>query len=338
MKFNRAFAVLLALTIGASVLFGGCGKQPAGNEPTTVDTRREPIVLADSFALPKLKSVNTFEYEPTVAAEQLASHVEKLFHIDKLEPQDTCDGTFFDARGKDDKGSDVTFQQNTASGSFLYSATFMVANNRVFMRANEGSSLAAKKGELTARAKAIAREFEEITGELTLANVNEETWSVTTNIKAGTDFDEYEFDTYSFLFVQKEKPRFQADENTVITEQYSGDSFYILLRPDGEVINLYCGLTNAPLKKTGEETMFTSEQLLAYETAMYKDSLEGEGGPLVPDGAQMVITGCRLIYANNGVSYARCYPGVMLSYYTTDSPSDVIEEFVPISFLNGSES
>ena len=62
MKRNRAFAVLLALTIGASVLFGGCGKQTAGNEPTTVDTRREPIVLADSFALPKLPGKRKWYY------------------------------------------------------------------------------------------------------------------------------------------------------------------------------------------------------------------------------------------------------------------------------------
>ena len=79
--------------------------------------------------------------------------------------------------------------------------------------------------------------------------------------------------------------------------------------------------------------MFTVEQLLAYETAMYESSLDGEGGPTVPDGQQMVITGCRLVYANNGVSYARCYPGVMLSYYLSGDPSEVIEEFEPIEFL-----
>lgn len=334
MKHKRIITALLAAVIGVGAALGGCGAKPAEkSEPITVDTRKEPIVIADSFQLPSPKSVNTFEYEPTEAAEKLAAHIEKYFHIDKLEPQDTCSGTFFDSRGQDENGSDIVFQQNTASGSFVYSATFSIPNNRIFMQANDGVRLESKKAELTAKAKAVAAEFEEVAGELMLSEVNKENWSVTTNIRAGTSFDEYSFDTYSFVFVPREKPQFQADENTVVTEQYSGDSFYILLRPDGEVINLYCGLTNAPLKKTGEEAMFTVEQLLAYETAMYESSLDGEGGPTVPDGQQMVITGCRLVYANNGVSYARCYPGVMLSYYLSGDPSQVIEEFEPIEFL-----
>ena len=334
MKYKRICAALLILSCCVGTALSSCRFTGAdGKKPTAADTRKEPIVIADSFQLPALKSVNTYEYEPTEAAAKLAEHVKAYFHIDSLEPQDTCSGTFFDARGKDQNNSDVTFQQNTASGSFLYSATFSIPNSRIFMHENEGTAIESKKDALTARAKEIVAEFESVTGKLSLYEVNRETWSLVTNIKGGTDYQEYSFDTYSFIFVQTEKPRIQADDSTVVTEQYSGDNLYLLLRPDGEVINLYSGLTNAPLKKTGEEAMFTVGQLLAYEKAAYESSLEGEGGPTVPDGQQMVITGCRLIYANNGVSYARCYPGVMLSYYLSGSPADEIEEFEPISFL-----
>jgi len=333
LKRIHAVSCVLALSLCAANLFGGCNLQAIPQTESTTEENKSVIVFSDSFKIPSPDHVNAYEYEQTEEAEKLVEHMEEYFGIEKLTPTENCNDTFFDARGADENGSEITFQQNTVSGAFIYSATFSIANNREFSKSNDASKLEKQKAKLTDKAEDIAEEFEDLTGELTLFRVTKETWSCTTNVTATYEFDEYSYDTYSFVFRQKDKTEFQVDDKTVCTEQYSGNDFYILLRPDGMVINMNCCLTKAPLKKVGEEKMFNVGQFLAYEQALYTDSLAGEGGPSIPNGEQKVFTDCRLVYTNNGVSSPKCDPGVVLSYYFSGSPSDIIEEYEPISFL-----
>lgn len=294
------------------------------NEPTTDEisvTNDGKIIFADSVTLPETNTLNIFAFEQTDGAAQLKGKVETLFGIDSLESTENSVDQFFDSRGIDKNGSQITFQQNTVSGSFTYTATFSEENSKKYLESYSAINLGAMLPQLTEVAKNVAAEFASVTDELVFEKAEE----CESGFVIGEDY--YTYKACNFKFVRKTPVTVTAADG--FESQSTNDDFFLIeLRPDGEVISISSYLTNAPMRISGAQEMFTLSQLSEYlekqEQQLYEEM--GHHNPT------RTVVSCKIVYIND-YCIGIYKPYAAVGYYFSTDPDMPLQELIPVSFI-----